>query len=79
VELARDRRVLEALARLSEDSEFVVVLNALEEELRVTLLTMTTARDETSLRWLQGEAQTLGSLVDLARKANEIVHKMQSQ
>ena len=75
MQLHRNTRVVEALARLWGDSDFQVVLDALEIEMRGTLLTMTTTKDEVALRWMQGSAQTLGELLDLSRQAQEIAYR----
>ena len=66
--LRPNERQLAALARLRGDSEFGVVVEYLEAARADALHTLSVTTDEVRLRWMQGEAQTLGDLIDLIQK-----------
>lgn len=77
MELARDQRVLEAMARLKGDADFDVLVEAIKEELSALHRDMTITREETPLRWMQGAAQTLSELLDLIGQSADIVYRAQ--
>lgn len=72
--MSADRRVLEALARLEHDADFKVIMEwitARRDENRAT----DNLKDETVLRWKQGQAQEGTTIIDTAKSARKILSK----
>jgi hypothetical protein len=69
--LRPSERQLAAIARLRGDGEFAVVVEFLEAARADALHTLSVTTDEVRLRWMQGEAQTLGDLLDLIKQSRQ--------
>ena len=69
-----DDKTLEALARLERhDADWLTVRDWLAKELTDTQGHLMAARDDVTLRQMQGRAQTLTALLQAAAEAPEIV------
>lgn len=79
MQVSRDQRVLEAIARLHGDADWDALVEGLKEELSALHRDMTICREEVPLRWMQGAAQTISELLDLHARAQEIVYRAQQK
>lgn len=72
--MSADRRVLEAFARLEHDADFKVVMEWItmrRDEHRAN----DNLKDETVLRWRQGQAQEATTIIDTAKSARQTLNK----
>ncbi|CAB4197167.1 hypothetical protein UFOVP1304_41 [uncultured Caudovirales phage] len=70
-----DQRTLEALARLSVDTDFIVFKSWLEDVKRSLHAESPQIRDEVLLRWNQGEAQAVNDVLDRIESAQAALRK----